>query len=69
MKKLSTKIQEVTSNVTITEKNEKRYVRLQLGTQMVFSDKVVPHIDGFTDQPVAQCNVQFVENTFVENSK
>ena len=30
MKHLSTKIQEVTSNVAVTEKNEKQYVRLQL---------------------------------------
>ena len=30
IKALSTKIQEVTSNVTNTEKNEKQYVRLQL---------------------------------------
>ena len=39
LKYLSTKIQEVISNVVITEKNEKQYVRLQLsipGTQEAF---------------------------------
>ena len=30
LKHFSTKIQEVTSNVAITEKNEKQYVKLQL---------------------------------------
>ena len=46
------KIQEVTSNVDITNKNEKQYVRqiIQLGipgTQVTFSDKVTPDINGF----------------------
>ena len=71
MKYLSTKIQEVTSNVGITEKNEK-HVRLQLsisGTQGAFSDKVAPDFDGFTDEPVLKCDVQAVENLFVDDSK
>ena len=25
------------------------------GTQEAFSDKVIPNIDGFTDEPVVQC--------------
>ena len=70
---LSTKIQEVTSDVAITEKNEKQYVRLQLiipGTQGAFLDKVTPDIDGFTDEPVLhQCDIQVVEYTFVDDSK
>ena len=33
------------------------------GTQGAFSDKVTPDIDGFTDEPVVQCDVQVVENT------
>ena len=48
-KYLSVKIKQVTSNVAITEKNEKRYVRqiIQLstpGTQGEFSDKVTPDV-------------------------
>ena len=58
----STKIQKVTSNVTITEKNEKQYARLQLsipGPQGACLDKVTHDIDGFTDEPVAhQCGIQ-----------
>ena len=64
---LSTKRQEVTSNVAITKKNEKQYLRLQLsipGTQRVFSDKVTPNIDDFTDEREVQCGVQDVNNTF-----
>ena len=56
-----------------TGKNEKQYVRLQLsipGTQGAFLDKFTPDIDGFTDEPVVhQCDVQFVENTFADDSK
>ena len=39
------------------------------GTQREFTDKVVPDIDGFTDEPVVQCDVQVVENTFVVDAK
>ena len=36
------------------------YVRTGIpGTQWAFSDKVTPDIDGFTDKPVVQCDVQF----------
>ena len=55
------KIQKVISNV-----------RLQLsipGIQGKFLDKVTPDIDRFTDKPVIQCNIQVVENTFVDVSK
>ena len=41
------KIQEVASNVAITKKNEKQYVRLQLnipGIQGAFPYKVAPNI-------------------------
>ena len=66
---------EVTSNVAITEKNEKQYVRqiIQLriqGSQEAFSDEVTPpDFDDFTDGQVVQCDVQVVRNTFVDNSK
>ena len=65
---------DVTSNVVITEKNEKQYVRqiTQLGipgTQGTFSDKITPDIESFTDEPVVQCDVQVVKNTFVDDSK
>ena len=57
-KRLRTK-KEVTSNVAITEKNEKqsnhtaRYTR----APRVFSDNVIFDNDGFTDESVVQCNV------------
>ena len=56
---MSTKIQEVTSNVTITKKKEKQFVRLQLSipwTQGAFSDKIASDNDGFTDK---QTNAMF----------
>ena len=62
----------MTSNVPVTQKNENQYVRLQLripGTQRLFSDNVHPGIDGFTDEPVVQKDVQILENTFVDDSK
>ena len=63
-KHLSTKIQEVTSNIVIIEKNEKLCHTTAIpGTQGAFSDKVTPNIDGFTDKPVVQYDVQVVENT------
>ena len=37
--------------------------------QSVFSNKIAFNIDGFTYEPVVQCDVQFVENTFINNSK
>ena len=61
---MSTKIQELTSNIAITEKNENLCRTTGIpGTQGAFSDKVTPYIDGFTDEPVVQCNVQVLENT------
>ena len=39
------------------------------GTQVGFSDKAVPDIDDFTDEPEFQCDVQVVKNTFVDDSK
>ena len=56
VKHLSTKIQEMTSNVVITQKK-------CTGTQRAFSDKVTPDIDVLTDEPVVQCDVQVAENT------
>ena len=59
IKHMKIKIQEVTSDVVITGKNEKQYARkiIQLGirrTQVVFSDKVTPYIYSFTDKAVVQ---------------
>ena len=55
------KIQEVTSNAVITEKNENHYVILQLsipGIQRSFLDKVTFDIDGFTAEPAFhQCKM------------
>ena len=55
------KIQEVTSNVVITEKNENQCVILQLsipGIQRSFLDKVTPDIDGFAVEPAFhQCKM------------
>ena len=60
---MSTKIQEVTSNIVITEKNEKLCHTTAIPRiQGAFSDKVTPNIDGFTDKPVVQYDVQVVEN-------
>ena len=62
----------MTLNIAITEKNEKQYVRLQLSlprTQEAFSEKAAPDIDRFNDESVVPCDVQVVENTFVDNSK
>ena len=39
------------------------------GPQGAFSDKVAPDIDGFSDEPVVQCDVQVTENTFIDDSK
>ena len=39
------------------------------GTQGAFSDKVIPDIDDFIDEPEAQCNVQVVKKTSVNDSK
>ena len=39
------------------------------GTQGAFSDEVTPETDGFTDEPVVQCDVRVVKNTFVDDSK
>ena len=39
------------------------------GTRGAFSDKVTTGINGFTVEPVVQCDVQVVENTFMDDSK
>ena len=44
------------------EKNEKLSYYRDTGDQRAFSDKVTPNIDGFTDEPIAQYDVQVVEN-------
>ena len=60
----------MTSNIAIIKENEKLYVRLQLSipeTQGAFLGKVI--LDGFTNKIVFQCDIQVVENTFVDDSK
>ena len=67
---MGTKIQKVISNIVITEKNEKLcQTRGIPGTQGLFSDNVTSDVDGFTDEPVVQCDTQVVENTFIDDSK
>ena len=68
------KIQEVTSNVAITEKNEKQnvkksYSQVYLIRKGHFQKKLLPDIDGFTDETVVQCYVPVLKNTFVDDSK
>ena len=59
MKHLSTKIQEVTSNVVINNKNGKLCQTTGIpGIQGTISDKITSDIDGFTDEPVVQCDVE-----------
>ena len=62
LKHLSSKIQEVTSNVLIL------WIQ-HLGTQVPFSDKVAPDIDDFPYEPEFQCYVQVVKTTFVDDFK
>ena len=48
----------------LTEKNEKLCQITGIPeTRGAFPDKVNPDIDGFTDEPVAQCDIQVVENS------
>ena len=69
---MSTKIQEVISNVAITANNEKQYARLQQSiprTQQRFLDKVTLDINGFTDEQVFhECDVEVVEKFFTDDS-
>ena len=69
---MSTKIQEVISNVAITANNEKQYARLQQRiprTQQRFLDKVTLDINGFTDEQVFhECDVEVVEKIFTDDS-
>ena len=69
---MSTKIQEVISNVAITANNEKQYARLQQSiprTQQRFLDKVTLDINSFTDEQVFhECDVQVVEKNFTDDS-
>ena len=66
LKSLSLKIGEATSkSVVITEKKGKQYVRQIIYiNQGYLPTKVTPVID-FTDEPIIQCEVTVVENTFV----
>ena len=57
------------SNVPITEKKEKNMSdNLYTNIPQAFSEKVSPDID-FTDEPVVECDVAIVKNTFVDDSK
>ena len=57
------------SNIVITENKEQCQITGIPGTQGAFSDKVTPDIDGFTDEPAVQCDVQVVENIFIDDCK
>ena len=72
LKHFSMKIQEFTSNVVITEKNEKticqstaKYTR----DPREFSGKVAPDLDGFTDGQSCTMCCEVVKNTFLDDSK
>ena len=68
LKSLSLKIQEATSiSVVITEEKGKQYVRQIIYiyiNQGHLPTKVTPIID-FKDEPIIQCEVPVIENTFV----
>ena len=68
LKSLSLKIQEATSiSVVITEEKGKQYVRQIICiyiNQGHLPTKVTPIID-FKDEPIIQCEVPVIENTFV----
>ena len=57
--------------MSIIEKNEKKYVRLQeyQVPKGHFQIKLPQIFDGFTDQLVVQCDIQVVKNTFIDDSK
>ena len=64
-------MQGVISNIVTTRKNEKlcQITRIPGTTLVAFSDKVTPDIGMFPDEPVVQCDVQFVEIFFIDDSK
>ena len=66
-------MQEVISNNFITEKNEKlcqtRYKNSRDPPKEQFQIKLPQIFDGCTDEPVVQCDVQAVANTFMDDSK
>ena len=56
--------------MVITERNEKLCQTTGIaGIQGAFSDKVTTNIDVFIDEAVVQCDVQVVENIFIDDSK
>ena len=56
------------SNIVIIDKNEKLCQSTgKPGPQGAFSEEVTSDIGVFTDKTVAQCDVQVVENTFIDN--
>ena len=64
----------MTSNIAISEQNNKQHFKIQLripGIPGAFSERIAPDIVGFTDKPVIQhqCDVQAVRNNFVDDSK
>ena len=67
---MSARIQEVISNIVITDKNEKLCQTTgKPGTEGAFSDKVTRDIDVFLDEPEIQCVVQVAENALIDDSK
>ena len=70
LKNVSMKIQEMISNIIITKKNEKLYQTTGIpGAQGAFSDQTNPDVDGFTNEPVVQCDAQVAKNIFINDSK
>ena len=65
---MSTKIQVTSKWCNYWEKKKVRLQLSVLGTQGTILEMVTPDIDGFTDEPVVhQCDVQVVENNFIDD--
>ena len=53
-------MQELPSNIVITEKREKAISQTYIKLRRAFTDKVI----NFTDEPVVQCNVPVIKKYF-----
>ena len=53
-------MQELPSNIVITEKREKAISKTYVKLQRAFTDKVI----NLTDEPVVQCKVPVIKNYF-----
>ena len=58
-----------TSNLDGLTKVARQIFYIYLRDLGAFSDKRTSDIDGFTREPVVGCDLQVVENTFLDDSK